>query len=89
MGSCAISNLNSETINLIEKTIIRSQRNRTGPMRLGCGNRMCSQMYLASLHQRNLFSGYQLYPHGFDDFVFIIYQPEIDEFESRRSSITP
>lgn len=33
--------------------------------------------------------GYQLYPHGFDDRVFIIYQPEKFKNEGLRSSITP
>lgn len=32
---------------------------------------------------------YRLYPHGFDDLVFIIYQPENFKYEGRQSTITP
>lgn len=46
-----------------------------------------NELYFASLSP--LEKGYHLYPHGSDDLVFIIYQPETFKNERRRGSIEP
>lgn len=45
-------------------------------------------MYLTSLSLME-FNNYHLYPHGFDDLVFIVYQPEKSRLEGRRGTIAP